>query len=406
MRYLFLILCILSFSSSGVFASELLSPEDIAAESRIILDSVKNMKLEELLPGRQVEPTEDQKKNAAEILAISQDVVNKAMAEEAEKLELDDLTAANLPEDRVIVFITLGEAPDYSHGRKMLNALLGMPNDIVVVIRGLPDTVRQFDKATRVINGLVGKDFTDLPPVVLDPVRFKKYEISQSPTLVFERNEEEVARLSGQLSYNYLKEKVEEGFEGDLGQFGDTITVVEKDFIDDLKERMSQIDWEEKTNKARNRFWKKKELFKLPPAPEDRTFSVTPEFELTQDIVDHEWNVVIGKGERINVLAESLKLNPTRFYLIIFDGSNTAQVKIAKRLAAAAPKDHRTILITTTLADLDHGWDELPKLQDQFKAAVYVLDDRFVKTFDLQHVPCTVRPSETEYIIQEYRRTL
>lgn len=405
MRHFFLIFCIFGFSVGCVFADEPLSPKDIMTQSQLIQESARSMSLKDLLPS-QKEVSVNQRKTAAEILIVSRDAVEKAMNEEAEKLELDDFMAAEHHEDRVMVFITLGEAPDYSHGRKMLNALLGMPNDIVVVIRGLPDKVRQFDKATRVIHGLVGKDYVDLPPVVLDPVRFQKYGITQSPTLVFEHNEEEVARLSGQLSYNYLKEKVAEEFKGDLGQFGNTVAIVEKDFLDDIKERMAKINWEEKKDSAYKRFWNRKKLFNLPPSPEDRTFNVTPEFEVTQDILDHKGHVVIAKGERLNILSESLKLNPTRFYLIIFDGSDMAQVKMAKQLAVTAPEDHRTILITTTLADLDHGWDELPALEAQFNSAVYVLDERFVKTFDLQHVPCTVRPSETEYIIQEYRKTL
>ncbi len=384
-----------------------MSPVDIAAQARSIHEKTKSMSLEELLPERQVEATQTQRVLAAEILSISQDFVETAMAEEAEKLELDNFLAAETPSSQITIFITLGEAPEYSHGQKLLQALVGKTENIQIALRGLPEGIRQIDGAIRVVRALMGDDFTKLPPVDLDPAKFKKYGITQSPTLVYERDNQEIARVSGQLAMSYLKKKVEEdNYEGNLGVLGSTIGIVERDLIEEIQERMSKIDWIAKRKAAKNRFWKKQTIQKLTAAAEDRTFTIRPEFEVTQNIYDHKGNVVVEKGEKINILTETLKANPRRFYLIVFDGSDSAQVEQAMVLANQAPGDHKTILLTTTLADLAHGWDELPKLEDQFKAPVFLLDERFVQTFGLKHVPCTVLPTDTEYIVQEYRRAL
>lgn len=386
--------------------AEGLSPAEIASQAKSIQEKSRAMSLEELLPGRQIESTKEHRAISAEILVTSQKFVEKAMAEEAEKLELENVFKETDSLPTITVFITLGEGPDYTHGRKMLNALTGKKS-VQIALRGLPDGVRRINGATSLVRALAGDDFSKLPPVDLDPVKFKKYGITQSPTLVYERDGEEVARVSGQLAINYLRRKVEEdAFEGNLGVLGDTIAVVERDLIEEIKERVSQIDWVTKREMAKKRFWKKQKIQKLSAATEDRTFSIKPEFETTQNIYDHKGNVVIEKGLKINVLEETLKVNPRRFYLVVFDGSDSAQVKQAAALASAAPENHKTILITTALADLDHGWDELNRLQDQLGSAVFLLDERFVQTFGLQHVPCTVRPSDSEYIIQEYRREL
>lgn len=405
MRFLSLIAFI--FMAFSAHAGDALSPEDITAQARIIKEQIKNLDLDEFLPSRQLEATPEQRVVAAEILSTSQQFVERAMAEEGKKMDLENLLVPDAPNTTITVFITLGEAPSYSQGKELLGALVGVKGNILVALRGLPDGVRQIDKATNLIKAITGKDFSELPPIDLDPVKFKKYAITRSPTLVYERDGEEVARVSGQLAHSYLRRQVEEeSFTGDLGVFGSTSDIVERDLIEEIKDRMSKIDWIAKREKAAKRFWKKQKIQKLPAAAEDRTFSVKPEFEFNQNIYDHKGNVVVEKGETLNILTETLKINQTRFYLIIFDGSDAAQVEKAKDLAANAPKNHKTILITTTLADLDNGWDALPSLEDQFKAAVFLLDERFVHTFGLQYVPCTVRPTDTEYIIQEYRREL
>lgn len=383
-----------------------LSMEEIAAQAKLIQEKARAKGIDELLPERQQARSED-KLVAAEILAASREIVETAMAEEAKKLEEEGVLEATPEEPRIRVFITLGEAPDYRHGRKMLKAMVGMRDDVIIVLRGLPEGIRQFDKAAKLIRAIVGKDYENLPPVDIDPVRFEQYGISQSPTLVYERDKQEVARLSGQLSHSYLKRKVEkDNFTGDLGLLGTTTEVVEIDLIEDIKQRIAQIDWDEKKKRARNNYWKKKDLSILPAATEDRTFRIRPEFEISQNIYDHKGNVLVPKGERINVLEESMRLHQQPFYLVVFDGSDTAQVEMAKKLVANAPDGHKIIRITTTLSDLDHGWDEFENLQDQFKAAVYLLDERFVNTFGLQHVPSTVQPVNNVYVIQEYRRTL
>lgn len=404
MRFSLLLLFTLIISAPA--QAEPLSVEQIAAQAKLIQEQARVKGIDELLPERQQARPQD-KLVAAEILVASREIVETAMAEEAKKLEEEGVLKAAREDPRVRVFITLGEAPDYRHGRKMLKAMVGMRNDVIIMLRGLPDGIRQFDKAAKLVRAIVGDDYENLPPVDIDPVRFEQYSITQSPTLIYEREKQEIARLSGQLSHSYLRRKVEKNnFTGDLGQLGTTTEVVEIDLIEDIKQRIAQIDWVEKKKRARTNYWKKKEFRNLPAAAEDRTFSIRPEFEISQNIYDHKGNVLIPKGERVNVLEETMKVGQRPFYLVVFDGSDTAQVEMAKQLIADAPKDHQIIRITTTLSDIDHGWDEFENLQNQLKAAVYVLDERFVNTFGLQHVPCTVQPVGSEYVIQEYRRTL
>jgi len=402
---LFVILLILGFCT-GAYADDLLTLEQIADKSKAIQGGEGEYKsLNDLLPDSIRTPTDRQNKTAAELLTMSQKILHATFAEEAERLDIDKVLSDS--HDPIItVFITLGKAPEYNQGKKLLHALVGV-SGVQIVINGLPDGVRHIDTAARVIQQLAGSDFSQIPPVMIDPVRFQKYAVTQSPTLIYEKEGKEVARVSGQLSYRYLRKKVEkDDFKGNLGVLGTTSNIVERDFIEEIKDRMSRIDWVAKQENAKKRFWKKQKLEKLAAASEDRTFTVTPEFVVTQNIMDHKGNIVVKAGEKINVLKESLKHNPTPFYLIIFDGSDPTQVEQAKVLSDNAPANHKKILITTTLSDLEHGWESLDSLQNQLGAAVFILDQRFIETFDLQYVPCTVRPDKTTYVIQEYRREL
>lgn len=402
-RSFLLIFFVITTLATNTLADKPVTPREIANQSQKIIDQATS--LDKLIPNHQSASLE-QTKTASDLMKVSQSMVAATMKNEASKLNLDNTLLEAAVTDKILVFITLGKAPEYKQGKKILNALIGSPKNINIVLRGLPDKVRQIDTATKVINSLVGKKWKEIPPVILDPVKFQKYGVTYSPTLIYERDGEEIARLAGQLSYDYLQHKVEEGETGDLGSFGNATAVVEKDFIEDIKERLTKINWEEKKEKALKRFWHKRDWHLLPPTEKARTFTVVPEFELADNILDNEGNIVVRKGEKFNVLTESLRGNPTRFYLIIFDGSDDKQIKTAQKMAKNAPKNHKTIFITTNLADLDDGWNELSKLQHQFKAPVYILDERIVNTFKLEHVPCTVRPSDTEYIIQEYRREL
>ena len=119
----------------------------------------------------------------------------------------------------------------------------------------------------------------------------------------------------------------------DLGVFGETFKIIEKDLLEHIKIRLVQMQQDGSLEIESNKI-KEKILVNVrtPQAVEnikhtetERTFEYDPTVELTRDLTDHKGNVFAKKGDRFNPLDMVSLSKP----LLFIDGNENTHIKWA-----------------------------------------------------------------------------
>lgn len=302
--------------------------------------------------------------------------------------------------DKILVFYSFGHEP-LAHMETIARELKDLGENAPgaeIVVRGLPEGLRTLGDLGRFYARVTEGFAKSRPGVRIDPVLFEKYAISQSPTVALERGGHLLAWARGWVSPSWLVGRVGEGSRGDLGLVGQTAEVVERDLIEEIKERLAGIDWEARKEKAWKGYWANHpEIYvNLPPATEARTRYVEPVRRVERDIKAPDGRVVALAGQQVNVL----EMIPATYFLVIFDGSIPAQVTKARELAKGAGR-LRLKFITTHVADPAHGWESFEDLEKQLGGPVFLLPRNMVEAFQLEKVPATVRAEGKRFRIDE-----
>lgn len=294
------------------------------------------------------------------------------------------------------VFLTLGEgAAGRTRFKHQVDALAGRGH-VIVELRGLPKGTERIDQLISLIRSIT-RDIDDAPPIELAPKRFRQTHIRVAPTVVLYRDNKPVARLSGSLEIGWLKRQIKDGRRGQLGVRGETRAIAERDLLTVIKERWAKIDWAAEKQKALNAYWQQYQPTQLPKAHEWRRFTINPTVVVARTIRAPDGRIIARKGERVNALARV----PFTGEIIAFDGRETDQVKLAKRLADQARADGlRPILLTQGLPGMP-GFDSLADLERTVGARVYLLDTRVTGRFHLAHLPAVVRSTGTVFEVRE-----
>jgi conjugal transfer pilus assembly protein TraW len=219
----------------------------------------------------------------------------------------------------------------------------------------------------------------DLVGIIIDPTKYTDFAIDEVPAIVNVNKDGEIAKATGVSSESYLKTLVEKDGYKDFGKQGATYHIEELDFIEALKSRAKKIDWEEKSKKAIDNFWKKKSFVTLPQAVRDRVYYVDISTTVKKDIIAKEGVVIAKKGQVFNPLL-SIKLH--KKYLVFNANSRKEVERVDEMIKQNAETTY--ILIATELEKKD-GWNHLGSLQRRYNKRVYVLDDLMKKRFNLQH---------------------
>lgn len=266
-------------------------------------------------------------------------------------------------------------------------------SDTRVLFRGTAEgeSLGEFLAATAVLL----RDLDPPPPVMIDPGPFREYTIERVPTVVLSGPEGMIARVTGLSSATWLHEQVEAGRTGDLGQRGPTMEIDEPDMIEELRRRVSDIDWAAKKEAAVARWWERARFEPLPEATRHRSRLVDPTIELYQDIRTPKGEVIAREGDRIN----PLDILPFTLRLVIFDATRTEQIELARRLGQA-PGGLRPVYIATQF-DRDKGWEGFRAVEDRLNDPVYLLTPDIRDRFSLARVPAVVEAQGTAFSVRE-----
>jgi conjugal transfer pilus assembly protein TraW len=169
----------------------------------------------------------------------------------------------------------------------------------------------------------------------------------------------------------------------DLGTFGATYPVVEKDAIEEIKEKASKTDWRKHFDKKKIdeavKGYRPDHIARLPRATQDRTFRVDMTYTIDFDVTDGKGGIVYPKGYTFNPLDYIEFPN----VLVVIDASDKEQVTWLR--SSEYVKDYRTMLFIT-----DGGfWD----LSHYLKRPVFYAARKIVDRLRLKAVPSVIRQS-------------
>lgn len=301
-------------------------------------------------------------------------------------------------DSRLLLFLTLGPDPD-NRLQQNRGLLREVPPYTEVVLRGLPNGKRGLGDLFRYVHQLTverQRQGEKIPRVLLDPRLYREYQVDVSPTLVYERKGKAVAWVRGLVNSQWLKDQVEkENRTGDLGNYGPTEAISERDFLEVIQDRLASIDWDARKEKAWDQYWTHYSFLTLPPANKDRVYQVEAVYEVPKDFRMPDGKVLARKGDRINLFD---KLKP-RFVLLVFDGSDPRQLAWAKDASREYQGRYRVQYLTTALPE--RTWQSFSKLEDKLEAPLYLLNDAVRDRFRLEHVPSLVRPLEDRFEVRE-----
>jgi len=318
--------------------------------------------------------------------------VDKKIPEMFEKNEIPD----NLKRIIVYASMSMGE-------KKLINLFENSSgkDNVFIVFCGLekkangePSNIPDFMRNVRTLI----KGISPEPNVFLEPNLFKMADIQVVPTIILLEGENKIITESrGTISLDWFIDKIKYD-KGDLGKWGETHLISETNIIDDIKNRLKQIDWEEKKNNALANFWNKQEFFELDEAKKDNEFLIDPSVTADANIYDHKGDIVVAKGTTAN----PLDYVPLTSRLIVFNGTKEKQIAIAKKYGEEL-KGKRNVVYITTKIDRKLKWDGLNKIEEILNRPVYLLNRSIVERLKLKKVPSIIDSQDKRILIREIK---
>jgi len=255
---------------------------------------------------------------------------------------------------------------------------------VTLVLRGLVknDLRKSFEAfyTLRQDNFIYDSDF----PAEINPELFTKYSVTHVPYIVYVSGAD-TGTISGTGIFFAISK-----FENDIkdyGKYGDKYPIEEDDFIRFLEARANSPEVREKLKNAFKSA--SREMYRLSRydghftrAKEDRQYSIDPRVTVTEDIRDHNGNVIFSKGSIFNP-ADYVFM--TGKYIFI-DGRDEEQV------AFALQGDYRKIIITS---------GDILELSQKYKHAFFFINDILIERFRLTHVPAILEQEGGYYRVTE-----
>jgi len=265
---------------------------------------------------------------------------------------------------------------------------------VQLVVRGFPDGVNTVEAISH-LQKLV-MDTHSKAGLIIDPPAFKRHNVTEVPVTVLEESEIALLTAKGSSSAQYVTDAYAQGQKGDLGVTGPMVNIAERDLVEVMQERAHKIDFEKLKKSAKDRFWANQKYYELDHVVESRIREIDPTVIVGQNILDPKGNVITAKGTKIN----PLDIRPFTQRLVIFDGRDKEQVKLAKQEFQDYSQITRVTLILSALETAD-GWENFQRLQKEIGAPLFLLTPEVLTTFEIEKVPSTVYSDHKKFIVQE-----
>jgi conjugal transfer pilus assembly protein TraW len=264
---------------------------------------------------------------------------------------------------------------------------------MTVVFRGIPEGARLAD-GLRDLQEMAAS--LDPPPgVILDPGKWREWQVDIAPTLILVEGGEPIARVSGMTDPAWMQGRIASGARGDLGVRGPAEPPSEQDLIAVLQERAAGLDFAALKQRAIERYWERATLYPLAPAEQDSRREIDLSVRVERHITTSSGAVVARAGQVIDPLAS----RPFGLRLVVFDATRPAEVGFASRQLA----EHPDAVPIATAVERARGWEGLRELEDALGHPVYLLTPDVLARFDLRHTPSVVFAEGGRVWVAEHR---
>lgn len=282
---------------------------------------------------------------------------------------------------------------------KLAFASVSASQDTVIVFRGLTDPKNVMASVLRIHN--LSRDHSPVTNVVIDPVKFRDYRVTKVPTLVRldESKTKEIVRLSGVTDIAFFTDKLRSNPKGDLGNLGPLFDIEEMDMMEAMQNKALQINWAQKQEDAKKRFWFKQNFIDLAQASTTNRRYLDPTVNTVDDIKDPNGKILIPAGTRIN----PLEMRQFGQAMIIFDPRIQTQRKYITENLVRLEKLHGKVTLIATSIPREDGWSYYKNMTDSFKHHVFTLTPEIQRRFELNKTPSIVTSDKTRkvFIIDE-----
>ena len=176
----------------------------------------------------------------------------------------------------------------------------------------------------------------------------------------------------------------------DLGAFGKTYAIVEKNAIEELKSRAAEVDWRqvfspEKMGSVIKAY--KPDILDLPSAFETTKRLVDISYTLDIDIPDGKGGILYPAGYTFNPLEYTRYMKT----IVVINGDDPAQVKWF------TASDYAGALNTMLLLSDGSYYD----LAEKFERPVYYASSQIIKRLQVRAVPSVIRQSGKYLEVEE-----
>lgn len=299
-----------------------------------------------------------------------------------------------------LVFISL------SLGEASIKQILDESADnkrTTLVLRGVPEGMKLMEGIAK-IHALINTR-KSVPSVIINPTLFKDYKIDRVPTVVLldlvDTNKYKLkSKAVGIYKPEWLINKYAENNKLDQGTVGPSREISEPDLIEVAKQRILDIDWNEKKRLAIKNVWKNQKFLNVERSSKYEVKVIDPTVVVTKDIKTPDGKVIVREGSRIN----PLDIRKFSQELIIFDATDKKQVDIAMAASAAIRKQNlnKRITFITTKINAEDGWKSFKKITDTLNSHVFVLSPDVAQRFEITAVPAIVKSEGNKFVVKTY----
>jgi len=164
----------------------------------------------------------------------------------------------------------------------------------------------------------------------------------------------------------------------DIGTFGMTYRIAERDALAEIEERARQVDWHKVLDKRKvENFQGPPDMVRLPRAKRNRSFPVDMTYTTEIDVPDGKGGILYPKGYTFNPL-DYVTYPKT---LVVIDGTDPEQVK----WFAASEYDKR-LDVTLLLTEGSFG-----SVSKKISRPLFYADRKMVDRLKLKAVPSVIR---------------
>lgn len=270
--------------------------------------------------------------------------------------------------------------------------------EVEIAFRGMFEGDKTFIDFSRSAGQLVSRlGLRDTKAVVgMNPTAYREFSVSDVPQLVYVHEDGSITRRKGSINVRGFYESLTStGVEQQ--RLGEIYKIAERDFFEEIEERLAKIDFDKRIEAAKDNYWNKVvgDFKNLPQSSEHEVRDVDMTVTVSKDIIANDGyrdHVIAREGERFNPLDQPMMASFNR-NMIIFDPNSNAQLEWAKKAVEKALAANEMPVVLLAKFIIDDREKSLSLIEKQLSSVVYLADKKILERFNVKAVPVLIKKS-------------